>query len=287
MTRPVLVTGASGKLGAYVVSRLVELERPVVAWSGSSTGQVCGVPLEPVNLADTGMIKKAFRRAAPAAVIHCAALSAIGDCYKNPALAETLNVQATQLLGELSERMLYTSTDLVFDGRSAPYAEDDPAEPLSVYGRSKLRAEQVLQGRPGVTIVRMSLMYGPALFGSGGFFEQQCEAFEQERSIQLFKDEWRTPISLEDAAEGLLRILDLEYPGVLHLGGPETLSREDMGRQLAEFLKKGPKLVEPVSQSSIAFPEPRPSDVSLNSEKTCRLLNWYPRTYHSGLSSMM
>jgi dTDP-4-dehydrorhamnose reductase len=277
---PILVTGASGKLGAYVVRHLVEQQRPVIAWSGTAAGEVCDVKLHRVELTDADEIRRAFREATPAAVVHCAALSAIGECYRQPQIAEKTNVQATELLGHLAERMVYTSTDLVFDGCAAPYAEDDEAVPLSLYGKSKLAAEHTLKGR-NAAVVRVSLMYGPALFGSGGFFEQQVNALQNGESLNLFRDEWRTPLSLDDAAQGLVQVLDSGYQGTLHLGGPERLSREEMGRRLARQIGADESLVRSVSQGSIDFPEPRPSDVSLNSKKARDLLGWKPKSLGS------
>ena len=282
--RPILVTGASGKLGAYVVRRLVEQDRPVVAWSGSASGEVCGVPLRPVDLSNMHETRSAFSEAGPSATIHCAALSAIGDCYRSPEKAEKINVQATALLGELAERIVYTSTDLVFDGRNAPYSEEDKAAPLSVYGRTKLAGEQALHGRSLAAVVRVSLMFGPGLLGSGGFFEQQYRALQAGESLSLFHDEWRTPLALRDAADGLVEIMDSDFQGTLHLGGPQRLSRAEMGLVLARHLQAEEGLVRTVSQDSIDFPEPRPSDVSLNSQLARELFGWNPTSVGASLS---
>lgn len=269
-----------------MVRALAEAGRPVVAWSGSQKGRVAGVELRPVDLTDASQVRRAFAAADPRGVIHCAALSAVGDCYRDPVRAGLVNTDATALLGELASRMIYTSTDLVFDGKEAPYTETDEPSPLSLYGKSKRDGERALLGREGAAVVRVALMYGPALIGSGGFFEQQKSALMKGTKVKLFHDEWRTPLALDEAAAGLIRVLDAEFDGVLHLAGPERLSREEMGRRWARFLGADLSLVEAVSQGEVEFPEPRPADVSLDCGKASRTLGWKPEPYESGLVRM-
>ncbi len=285
--KPILVTGASGKLGAYVVSHLVKEQRPVVAWSGSTRGELCGISLQPVPLEDPDAVRQAFREANPSAVIHCGAISAISDVYRDEDRALKVNRDATELLGQLAERIVYTSTDLVFDGQDAPYAPQDPASPLSRYGHSKLAGESSLAGRPGASVVRVSLMHGPCLRGPGGFFEQQRLSLEAGETSRLFEDEFRTPLAYDEAARGLVEIADLDHRGLLHFGGSERLSRLEMGTALARHLGFPEQLLEAISSSDINFPEPRPKDVSLNSAATYQLLNWTPSTYQEGLARLL
>ena len=285
----VLVTGASGKLGAYVVTRLVEQGRAVTAWSGSRTGRVAGVPLMRVDLTDLDAVQNAFEEAAPTQVVHCAALSAIGDCFKDPELANLINHRATALLSQLAPRMVYTSTDLVFDGTSPPYDEESKPVPLSIYGSSKRMGETACLEFPNTCVARMSLLYGKVLFGDGvsGFFEQQIEALTQGRTLKLFVDEFRTPLALDEAADGLVRLLDSGSTGIFHLAGPHTVSRYQMGRELADFLKADPGLMERVYQKSLSFPEPRPSDVSLSCKRAKREVGWEPSLYSEGLARVI
>lgn len=285
--RPFLVTGASGKLGAYVVSHLVQMGRPVVAWSGRSVGELFGVPLRPVALEDPQAVRTAYREANPSCVIHCGAVSAISDVLRDETHALKVNRDATELLGQLADRIVYTSTDLVFDGEAAPYGPQTQPSPLSRYGFSKLAGEEVLENMPGASIVRVSLMYGPCLRGPGGFFEQQRVSLESGQASRLFEDEYRTPLAYDEAARGAVEIADLDHQGLLHFGGSDRLSRYDMGAALTRHLGLPENLLEPISSSDIDFPEPRPKDVSLDSTATYRLLGWTPSTYQEGLERLL
>lgn len=267
MKKPrVLVTGASGKLGAYVVRELSQRGREVVAWSGRSQGQIEGVPLRPVDLKDSDQIKEAFGQAQAPSVVHCAAISSVAEAHSDFEAALLVNRDATALLAELSTRLVYTSTDLVFDGENAPYDESAKPSPSSRYGESKLLGEEALRGHEGCLSCRMSLMYGPTLLGHSGFFDRQVESLELGRKISLFEDEWRTPLALDEAASALIGYLDSDITGRVHLAGPERLSRYEMGLKLAKFLRLPSDLVIPTQQNSVHFPEPRPRDVSLKSK---------------------
>src|SRR5437868_6600859 len=129
MPMRVLLTGANGQLGAYLLRELVHAAASVVGWSGSRSGRLFGVELQPVDLADPDKLADAFRRAAPTTVIHTAAVASIAECWRNPERAHQVNTHATTVLAELAEqaraRFVHVSTDLVFDGEKGWYREED------------------------------------------------------------------------------------------------------------------------------------------------------------------
>src|SRR5439155_3313796 len=141
-----LIAGASGQLGAYLLRELSGSSHEVTAWCYYRGGESSGFPLRPVDLADRDGTAAAFCDARPDAVLHCAAFSAIADCYRHPQRAADVNGAGTLLLAELASeskaRLVYTSTDLVFDGTRGKYSERDDAKPLSVYATSKLVGEK-------------------------------------------------------------------------------------------------------------------------------------------------
>jgi dTDP-4-dehydrorhamnose reductase len=270
MATRVLVTGATGHLGAYLVRELAARGCEVGAWAHVRPAIVCGVPARAVELTDGAQVTSAYRAAAPDVVIHAAAISAVGDCYRDPNRAEAVNVGGTAALAELctaaGARLVFVSTDLVFDGERAPYMEADPPAPLSVYGRTKAAAERAVLAAAGHAVVRVSLLYGPALAGRPSFFDQQADALRAGRPVRLFHDEWRTPLGLASAARALVGVATSDVTGVLHVGGPERISRLEMGQRLTAYLGTGTAGV--VSASRLDVPgEPRPRDVSLDSTR--------------------
>ncbi len=272
-----LLTGASGQLGSYILRECIRRGQAVVAWSGQQQGQLFGCSLRPLDLADPDAVIKAFRDAAPDGVVHTAALAAVSDCHRDPKHAERINTQGSAILAEVADRakipLLHVSTDMVFDGEHAPYREGDTVAPLSIYGRTKAEAERVVLAFPRNTVVRLSLLFGPTLTGRPSFFDQQIQALRQGQRIPLFSDEWRTPLSLQVAARALLAIAcgtgasSVDPLGLLHLGGPERLNRLEMGRRLAAFLGYESSALVATSRTSVVATEPRPADLSLDSSR--------------------
>ncbi len=265
----ILLTGAGGQLGAYLLQELRDGGADVMAWSGTRSAPLFGTAVLPVDLAAPGQVVTAFAAARPALVIHAAALSRIADCHRDPERARRVNVEATALLADLcgrtGARLVLTSTDMVFSGEQGNYREDDAPGALSMYGRSKAASEQAALAAPHAAVIRLSLLYGPSLNGRAAFFDEQATALREGRPVTLFEDEWRTPLDLLTAARAILAVARSDYTGILHVGGPERLSRADMGYRLAAFLGADPSPIVVTSRSQAPAAEPRPRDLSLDS----------------------
>jgi dTDP-4-dehydrorhamnose reductase len=273
-----LLTGASGQLGGYLLREWQQQDGAVVAWSGRRQGELFGCPLRPVDLADPDAIAAAFREARPDAIAHAAALAGVADCYREPERAAWINTRGSAVLAELADRakvrLVHVSTDMVFNGERGGYREEDAVAPLSIYGRTKAEAERAVLAYPRHVVARVSLLFGPSLVGRPAFFDEQVTALRAGRPLALFHDEWRTPLSLLAAARGLLALTASDGVGLLHMGGPERLSRLEMGQRLATFLGCDPSVLVCVSRLSAAAVEPRPRDLSLDSSRWRQL---FPR----------
>lgn len=280
----VLVTGASGKLGAYLLRDGTELD--IVGCSRSAPLQNFGRPVELYDLV-AGLVPKGID---PDVILHTAALSAIADCLQSPERADQVNHQVTARLAEWcaerGRRFVYVSTDMVFDGEHAPYAEDARAVPLSEYGRSKLRGEQAAL-RHGTTLVaRVALMVGPALGNGRAYYDHLVSTLRTGQPISLFQDEWRSMISYEDVASALLQLCRSDATGIVHLGGPR-LSRWELGRLVAEKLGC-PQLVVAGYRSDYPTPQPRPRDLSLADTRLAQLLpHWRARSVPEQLDAWL
>jgi dTDP-4-dehydrorhamnose reductase len=231
-------------------------------------------------------------------VLHTAALANVSSCQHEPERARSINTQGSAVLAELADRakvpVIHVSTDMVFDGEHAPYREEDAVSPLSIYGRTKAEAEQVVGAYPRHTVVRLPLLFGPTLVGRPAFFDQQALALRQGQPVTLFHDEWRTPLSLLSAARALLALVaaivssSVASLGLLHVGGPERLSRLEMGQRLAAFLGCDATRIAAVSRNRVAAAEPRPADLSLDSSRWRSLFphqEW--PTWEEALSQLM
>ena len=263
-----LITGASGQLGSHVVHHLTQLPDPaaICAWGRRPGIAVAGLEIQGVDLANAAAIRAATEAFRPTHVLHLGALTAVGACHADPAAAEQINVVATQTLAQAAPaaRFIFASTDMVFDGQSAPYRESDPPCPLSHYGRSKLAAEQALHEFEHVLIVRLPLMYGFPCAPRDTTFVQQMAALRAQQPLRLFTDEYRTPVWLADAARALIGLAQSDLTGLIHVAGPERLSRYDLVARCAQVLGMSEDTLIGISRNDIAAAEPRPEDLSLD-----------------------
>jgi dTDP-4-dehydrorhamnose reductase len=220
-----------------------------------------------VDLGDADALRRTIAEFRPDYVVHVGAMTAVSECYAHPESARRVNVTATRVLAEaMAEcggRLVYSSTDMVFSGNQAPYRESDSPSPLSHYGRTKLAAEQELAEFERTLTVRLPLMYGFPCTRRETTFVKQIAALRSGLALRLFMDEYRTPVWLADAARALIGLARSELAGVIHVTGPERLSRLEMVERFAELLDIGNAQLEAVSRLSIDAAEARPEDLSL------------------------
>jgi dTDP-4-dehydrorhamnose reductase len=287
----ILVTGASGQLGSYLLREMRSRDLPATAWSRRPNVELFGYRCRSVDLCEVDDVVTAFREAKPDVVIHAAAMSGVADCFRDPTHARRTNTTATRLLAELAERQparfIYVSTDLVFKGTKQWYTETDCPAPLSVYGQTKAAAERGVLNHQHHLVLRISLLFGPSINDRPSFFHQQIESLQKGTPCSLFNDEWRSPLSLAVAAKGLLAAAASDVSGILHLGGTERMSRLEMGQRLARVLGKDERLCKAACRDDVPAAEPRPCDTSLSSELWDQVIRGLPRPgYEESLRSM-
>ncbi len=272
----VVLTGASGQLGAYLIEALRRGGHEVIAWSGTDAGDRSGVALTPVDLTNEEGVKRALEAADPEAILHAAALSSAEGVRREPTLGFAINVDATARLARWcarnERRLLFTSTDLVFSGRSSWNREDDPADSILAYGKTKRLAEPLVTAAPRGLVARVSLLYGHSRCGRPSFFETTIAKVRRGEVQTLFEDEFRTPLDLTTAAEFLTALLSSETTGVVHVAGTERISRFELIRRSAQALGLDPQLVRSNRRAEVTLVEPRPADVSLDTSRLRSLL---------------
>jgi dTDP-4-dehydrorhamnose reductase len=285
--RRLLITGASGFLGWHLC-RAAQATWRIEGTYHHHVPPLPGVTLHSIDLTDASVVTPWLAQLAPNAIIHTAALSQLNRCEQAPEQSYAMNVEATRTLATFCAQrqipFVFTSTDQVFDGQTAPYRETAPPTPINRYGHHKAEAEALIQTlHPTAAICRMPLMYGPASPTAECFLQGFLRTLEAGQPLYLFTDEFRTPAYVEDAAAGLLLALD-QATGLLHLGGPERLSRYEFGLRMAAVFGCDPGLLVPSKQADVAMPARRPADVSTDSQRAFDL-GYRPRGVLAGLTA--
>ena len=221
----ILVTGSAGFLGGFVTAAVRAAGHDVVATSRHG-GDVA------VDLGAPGMVAAVIEATRPDLVIHLAAMASIAGCERQPDLARRLNAWLPEQLAErFGARLLSVSTDLVFNGRHAPYEPIDPVAPLSVYGATKAEGEERVRAHGG-RVVRLPLLFGADPHGRGA--TAQLRRAIAQGPVSLYTNEYRTPLHAADAAAALVsEVVQPDGPALLHFAGPERVSRWELGRRFA------------------------------------------------------
>ncbi|MEZ5004652.1 MAG: SDR family oxidoreductase [Chitinophagales bacterium] len=267
--KKLLITGAGGFLGSH----LVQLSKALYDVYGWSLQTNIDLPVEKCyyfNLTSEKDILENLNSIEPDYIINCAAISGESGCRKNKEGAYTINVKATSLIGEWCRinkaKLIFISTDLVFDGNNAPYLESDETLPLMEYGRLKVEAEGVLKANNHAIIVRLPLLFGIGLTQNKGLMHQFINSVSCGDVQQLFTDEFRSPAWVDEVAAFIIQLLDIDFNGVLHLGGKERVSRLELGMHFCDAFRLDKSKILPVTRSELNL-DYRPKDSSLNSVK--------------------
>jgi dTDP-4-dehydrorhamnose reductase len=266
LTKPLAwITGANGLIGNYLVQTA---PRFAPRW------RVRALTREQLDLLDFEAVTCEFKKDKPQLVIHCAAISAISEAQKNPALARKINIEATKLLAELAAEIqfIFFSTDLAFDGRKGNYVETDGVNPITLYAETKVATEQMVLKNPRHLVVRTSINGGISRAGNRGFNEQLKLSLQNSSGMRLFTDEFRSPIFAGETARAVWELAKKNCAGIYHVAGAEKLSRLQIGELLVKRWPKIKTKIEPGSAKGFSGP-PRALDTSLDISRAQNFLS--------------
>jgi len=243
----VLVTGAGGQLGREVVE--------VCAGAGD---EVVGCVRDGLDVSDRDQVMQVVAAASPDVVVHAAAYTNVDGCETDPDRAYAVNALGTRHVAEAARltgaRVCYVSTDYVFDGTAgAPYREWDATNPLSVYGRSKLAGEVVLQ--PGDTVVRTSWVCGR--YGRN-FVKTILAKAAQGEALRVVDDQHGCPTFAEDLAAMIRHLVVARLPGVFHVTNQGATTWYRFARDAVAAAGLDVDLVAPISTAEMRPPRPAP-----------------------------
>lgn len=271
-----LLTGAAGFLGREILGLLATTPDVQVTTTGRSRPDASPRHVH-LDLTHPDGFSRAFQTARPDVLIHAAAMADVRICEREPALAARCNTIATAHLAScaanLGSSLVFISTDQVFDGKRSWYAEDAPIGPVNVYGRTKADAEEaVRRALPEAAIVRLALVIGPSRAARPSGSDQVLRALREGQTPTLFTDEFRTPIHVADAARGIVEVaMASSRPPLLHLAGPERVSRYELGCCLAAAAGLDAGGIRAATHEEVQPWPIRPADVSLD---TSLLRSW-------------
>lgn len=244
----VTIFGASGLLGKVLMRE----------WRGD---EVAGLSSRDADIRDAGKVQEVLKEIRPAWVVLAAAYTDVDGCENNPAQAFSVNrdgaINVAQATREVGAKLIFLSSDYVFDGKkTTPYESDDARNPHSVYGRSKSEAETgLLQILPECCIARTSW-----LFGVGGkcFPDTILKLASSRPALDVVNDQRGCPTYTVDLARGIIDLCRKDARGIVHVTNAGDCSWFEFAKEIVASAGL-PTEVRPVSSQQMARPAPRPA----------------------------
>lgn len=290
----ILLTGASGLVGAELARQAHRAGHRVIGLVGKWTGSVPGTTeLHAVNLTDPAQAHDWVRRVQPGAVINAAAVSEPLACEADPMVSDAMNVALPGALAAACHthraRFIHISSEQVFDGESPPYSIHSPPHPINLYGRQKVESEQrVVAANASSAIVRAPLLLGNSLSGRRSIHEKLFELWSGGGVARLYVDEFRQPCTGENLAAALLELAGQpDLAGVFHWAGSELCSRYALAQKIAVRFGVPQTQVAALTRADTpAVSVKRPANLALDLAPLDRALRARPQTIDAALSQL-
>ena len=295
MKKRILITGSNGLLGQKLVDLLLpKTEVEILATSKGANKLAAVYPhlqFRNMDITNPEDIERVFAAFKPTHVINTAAQTNVDIC-EDEAQKEACYLQnalAVKYLAEACEKhdahLTHVSTDFIFDGENGPYDEEAQAKPVNYYGETKLAGEEfVKQSKARWAIARTIVVYGIVHdYGRSNLVLWVKESLENQKTIQVVNDQFRSPTLAEDLAMGCWQIVEKDATGIFNLSGPDFLTPYEMALQVADYFQLDKSYIKEASAANFVQPAKRPPRTGFIIDKARKELGYDPRSFKEGI----
>lgn len=290
--KKIVITGSNGLLGQTLVNLL--LKEPenysVIGLSiGNNRMNRNDFQFYNIDITNYDQLKQCISNIKPSVIINTAAMTNVDICELKHYECNLLNVQAVKHLAQICDmfniHLIQISTDFIFDGTEGTYKETDVPNPLSVYGHSKLKAENIIKSSDiNFSILRTILVYGKVNNSKkSNIVLWVKEMLENNKEITIVDDQYRMPTYVEDLAMACKLIVDKKISGVYHISSNVLLSVFEIANQIADVFGLNKKLIKPISTKTLNQKAIRPPKTGFDLSKTIKELDFQPTSFLQGL----
>ena len=288
----VVITGSNGLLGQSLLNLLLKNkeEYQIFGFSrGENRSGRSDFSYVSIDITDKEKLKQQLIDIKPDFIVNTAAMTQVDDCETHKEACDLLNVSVVKWLMEISEEikshLIHLSTDFIFDGKKGNYKETDTPNPLSYYGLSKLKSEEVLiSSKINYTILRTILVYGKVFDMSRSNIVLWVKAMlEQNKEITIVNDQFRTPTYVEDLALACKISIDKKAKGIFNISSSKLLSVYEIAQEIADAFQLDKTLIKPISTSTLNQTAPRPAKTGFDLSKTNKILEFHPKSFKEDL----
>jgi dTDP-4-dehydrorhamnose reductase len=280
---PLLITGITGVAG-YNAFHFFQARYPgqVVGTRPSQTWRLEGQGIAVLDAEDAAGMDELFARYGFRSVLNAVGNCKLKSCELDPAMAQALNVASAQAMADNVKRhgcrLVHLSSDLVYSGKGRGcYVETDPVDPVTVYGKTMVQAENWLLERvPEAAILRISLPMGPSFNHHAGAIDWIQSRFRAGRPATLYFDEVRSATYCQDLNEVFELFLTKNDRGLFHCGGPRASTLYEIGQITNRVGDYAPELLKGCPRAQAGPMPPRAGNVSMDSGKLISILGYEP-----------
>ena len=271
MNKRILITGATGQLGRSVVEELQPHFNILSTARKIPVETLTACPVVEMDISNKSIVQQVVSKHEPDVLIHLAAMTNVDGCEREKEKAWDINVKGTehllQVISGSETRIIFISTDYVFDGENGPYGVDAKPSPINYYGKSKLAAENAIRGgRNAWVILRTNVLYGAG--GSpASFVRWVTESLKIGNEIRVVDDQYGNPTWTGSLAESVKLLIVLNSEGLFHYGGADFISRHQFALKIAVTYNLDQSLIKKISTEELGQLAKRPLQSGLTTNK--------------------
>lgn len=263
----ICITGASGMLGYTLATHFAEIHDVLGLYNKHKPISNNGIFVS-VDLRNTEKFRNVIKRFNPDIIIHCAAITDVDYCEVNKKHAKEINEKTTrkvmEISKEISAKMIFISTDSVFDGQNGNYNETSQLNPLNYYANTKKNAEEIIRHNLDDYIIFRTNIFGKKNDGKLSLAQWILYNANEHHKVMLFEDVIFNPLHVSSLSTIIEQSISLNLRGTYHIGSKESLSKLEFGKKLITINKIKDILITPITLNDIDFKAKRPQNSSLN-----------------------
>jgi dTDP-4-dehydrorhamnose reductase len=264
------VIGAAGQLGEAVTRAFAGGDVVMTVRRDPRHGQLL------LDLGEPASIRAALDEAKPGVLVLAAAMCHVDGCEQDPATCGTVNVEGTRAVAGWAARhdarVVFFSTDHVFDGTAPISGEDDAVNPLNAYARSKVAGERILRELlpERHVILRTAWLYGPDR-ARRNFALRLVDRLRAGERVPVPSDQWGAPTYTADLAAATRFVVERDIAGTFHATGPELVDRVSLAQRIAARFGVDARGIVPTATADLRQPARRPLRVALRCDRLAAL----------------
>lgn len=281
MNKKTLITGVNGMLGSFVVQKL--LQRPDLDIYGvgrsESNDEISDGNYFQLDLLDLAALSDLLVELSPDVVVHCAAEVNLDRCESHPEYADKIHRDVTTVISShdpVKTRLIYVSTDSVFDGRQGNYSEDDQTNPLNYYAMSKFHGEEAVRKRRENYVILRTNIYGFKKNNGNSLFEWIAERLSAGVGITGFDDLTFNPLYVGQLAQVVSDLIDSDFSGTLNAACDDFVSKYRFAVDIAHEFGWDSSLIAKGNSDMFPSKLTRPKNTTLNIAKLKAVTGYVP-----------